>query len=250
MAQSLIPELRVYSTLAEASNYLAKEIVQAAREYVAKKGVFTLVLSGGKTPGYLYSILAAKYSDEIPWRKTHLFLSDERYVPLDHPLSNFAMVHSKLVSKVSLPPENLHPVPVDMNSPEKAARSYEKVLKEFLQESKEKELSMFDVVLLGMGEDGHTASLFPGSPVLYEKRRLTAAVTAPSSFSPRQRITLTLPAINASEKVFFLVAGAKKRISVSKVFEKDGTSKDRIPAAMVIPKKSLIWFLDREASKN
>jgi len=140
-------------------------LAQAAIQ--AERGYFTLALAGGQTPRSLYRLLAREYRERIPWPQVHLFWGDERCVPPDDPDSNFAAAHETLISKVPLPSQNIHCIPTEIGPPEKAADVYEQVLREFFEGTS----PTFDVVLLGVGEDGHTASLFPGDPVLQERKR-------------------------------------------------------------------------------
>jgi len=250
MGESLKPEIRVFTDLENASHSLAEKIVEEAGEAVAKRGRFTLALSGGKTPGLLYSRLASEYSTKIEWPAVHLFWGDERYVPQEHPDNNFAMAYPALISKIPLPPQNIHCINTGLENPGKAADTYEEILREFFRDSEAEDFPTFDVILLGMGKDGHTASLFPGSPVLDEKNRWVVAVQAPSSFSPKNRITLTLPVINKSISVFFLVSGSEKASVLKSILEEPDTAGKLYPAAMVKARRKLIWYVDEVAFKN
>ncbi|MFQ5801121.1 MAG: 6-phosphogluconolactonase [Candidatus Hydrothermarchaeales archaeon] len=251
MAKSLSPDIRKFPNLESLSRAAANVIVETVHGAIANKGRFTLALSGGNTPRTLYSLLASKYRDKIPWASVHLFWGDERYVPKDHKESNYAIVYQTLISKLSIPPQNLHPIPIEMENPEKTAASYEEHLREFFQFSKTDESSQtFDLIILGVGEDGHTASLFSGNPVLAERGRWVASVLAPSTYQTRQRITLTLPVINRAETVFFLVSGTKKKEVVNAILKDQETAKKLYPAAMVRPKGRAVWFLDAEAASG
>jgi len=247
MGESLKPEIRVFTDLENASHSLAEMIVEEACNAVEKRGRFGLAFSGGKTPRVLYNLLASEYSSRIDWAAVHLFWGDERWVPKDHPDSNFAMAYDTLVSKIPIPPQNIHRIPVEMETPEKAADSYEKTLRAFFKEREEEISHTFDVTLLGVGKEGHTASLFPGNSVLEEESRWVAAVDAPSFFPPKNRITLTLPVINRSFAVFFLVSGAEKRKVVSLILEDPERARESYPAAMVHPKERLVWYLSEDA---
>jgi 6-phosphogluconolactonase len=238
------PEIRVFPDINTFSRAAAGEIVALARRAVAERGRFSLVLSGGTTPRILYNLLATEYSDKIPWEAVHLFFGDERFVPKDDPESNFAMADEALISKIQIPEGNIHPVPTHAGSPGEAAQRYEREIKKFLGEG------TFDLVLLGMGDDGHTASLFPGNPVLEERERWVAAVEAPGSYRTRQRVTMTLPLINRAGKVFFLVAGEEKREVLEAIMGDPGGAKRLYPAALVSCEGGVEWFVDRAALKK
>jgi 6-phosphogluconolactonase len=241
-------KIAAFPDLARASQALALRLVEAAQEAVRKNGLFALALSGGSTPRLLYSLLAEKPGEGIPWEKTHLFWGDERCVPKNDPQSNYHLAEETLVSRVPIPRRNIHRIPAELKPPQRAARDYEKTLRRFFEGSSLKNKGRtFDVILLGVGPDGHTASLFPGSPVLKEKSRWTAAVDAPPSIQPPHRITLTLPAINGSDRAFFLVAGEEKREIVAAIFQSLRSPGRLYPAAMVRPGKEAVWFVDRGA---
>ncbi len=193
----------------------------------ASSGKFAVALSGGSTPKRLYQLLAAApLRDRFPWNRTHLFWGDERLVPWDHPDSNYGMVHQAMLAHVPIPPGNIHGVPVD-GTPEQAASCYQRTLQDFYGASKfDPGRPLFDVVLLGLGEDGHTASLFPGTDTLNEMTAWTAAVIGARS---EPRLTLTYPALGSSKAVAFLVAGAGKREMLQRLLAGDRS----IPAARV-----------------
>jgi 6-phosphogluconolactonase len=247
VGKSLRSEVRVFTDLTIASHSLAEMIVEEADKAVEKRGRFALALSGGKTPRILYNLLASEYSSRMDWAAAHLFWGDERWVPKDHPDSNFAMAYDTLVSKIPIPPQNIHRIPVEMETPERAADSYDKTLRAFFKEREEEISYTFDVTLLGVGKEGHTASLFPGNLVLEEESRWVVAVDAPSFFPPKNRITLTLPVINRSFAVFFLVSGAEKRKIVSLILEDPERARESYPAAMVHPKEKLVWYVGEDA---
>ncbi|MCO6417395.1 6-phosphogluconolactonase [Siccirubricoccus sp. KC 17139] len=205
----------------------------------AKQGSFSLALSGGSTPERLYRRLAAApWRDRMPWERVHLFWGDERCVPPDHPDSNQRMAREAMIAQVPIPPGNVHPVPVDGGSPEMAARLYEAELRAFAAERPGEPL--FDVQLLGLGPDGHTASLFPGTAALAER---SAWVVAVVGARPEPRITLTYPALEDSGAVAFLVSGAEKRAILRQLLEGDAT----LPAARVRPKGAVTVFADQAA---
>jgi len=196
----------------------------------------------------------------MPWPHIHLFWGDERCVPPDHPDSNFGMVFRAMISRASVPPGNVHRVPGEIVPPEKAAEAYEKILREFFKPenrgyarhssgAEKQGFPPFDLVILGVGKDGHAASLFPEDPVLEEKNRWVAAVSHPRG-SPRvPRVTLTLPAINRARCVLFIVSGAEKRDIVHSIVSDLERASRFYPAARVRPEGRLVWFLDETASQ-
>jgi len=207
----------------------------------AAKGRFRVALSGGSTPKALYSLLASEeFRDRFPWRQVSWFWGDERFVPYDHPESNYRMTREAMLAKAPVPPENIYPVPTD-GEPEEAARRYERTLQEaYGAPTLDPSRPLFDIVLLGMGPDGHTASLLPGDKVLDERKRWVAAV---SHGRPEVRITMTYPVIESSRHVAFLVEGAAKAAMLSAI--RSGAS--QVPAARMRPVGELIWFADRAA---
>ena len=170
MAESRSLDVRIFPGLHKASQALAERLVEVARDVLAAKGRFALALSGGKTPSYLYTFLARECSSEISWERLHLFWSDERCVPQESKDSNFAMAYEVLISEVPLPSQNVHRIPAEINPAEKVAGNYERMMHKFFK-PEEEDSFLFDAMILGVGEDGHTASLFPGSSALHEKSR-------------------------------------------------------------------------------
>lgn len=204
----------------------------------AKKGVFRLVLSGGSTPRALYTQLGAQ--SQIDWARIELFWGDERFVPYDDPESNFRMARETLLSNIAIPPANIHPMPID-GDPAETAHRYEVLLKNIYGRETLESRPLFDVVLLGLGSDGHTASLLPGEPVLEEREKWVAAVTHGRA---EPRITLTYPAIESSAAIAFLVTGADKAQTVRAARAGDV----RLPAARINPQGKVVWFLDSAAA--
>lgn len=204
---------------------------------------FAVCLAGGSTPQGLYECLAAPaIASRFPWSRVHWFWGDERFVPHDHPDSNFRMAYDAFLSQVPVPGGNIHPIPTEGLSPEQAAAAYESTLKRFYgAERPHAERSIFDVTFLGIGEDGHTASLFPGHPALEEDRRWVLAVLGAM---PEARITLTYPVLDSSRDLAFLVAGASKM----KILARAKAGDPNIPAARVRPAGRLHWFADRAAA--
>ena len=204
---------------------------------------FAVCLAGGSTPQRLYERLGApEIASRFPWNRVHWFWGDERFVPHDHPDSNFRMARDAFLSRVTLPAANIHAIPTEGVSPSQAASAYEKALKAFYgRQSIVADRPLFDATLLGIGVDGHTASLFPGDPALEERLRWVVPV---SGARPEPRITLTYPALNSTRDLAFLVTGSGKNEVVRRVRSGDPA----LPAARVRPAGCLHWFTDRAAA--
>ena len=209
---------------------------------LAARSEFRVSLSGGSTPKTLYTLLASDaFSQKFPWHRVSWYWGDERFVPHDHPDSNYRMTREAMLAKVPVPPEKIHPVPAD-GSPDDAASRYERLLQAAYGATVlDPGRPLFDITLLGLGADGHTASLLPGEPVLEERKRWVAAV---SHGRPEVRITMTYPVIESSRQVAFLVAGKEK----ASIFLAIRTGGSQVPAARVRPVGELIWFADRAAA--
>jgi 6-phosphogluconolactonase len=209
---------------------------------LAGQGAFRVSLSGGSTPKTLYGLLASGgFRGRFPWPRVSWYWGDERFVPHDHPDSNYRMANEAMLAKAPVPPENIHPVPVD-GTPEEAASRYERTLQAaYGAAALVPERPLFDITLLGLGSDGHTASLLPGDPVVQERKRWVAAV---AHGRPEVRITMTYPVIESSRRVAFLVAGKEK----AAVFSSIRAGASATPAACVKPVGELVWFVDREAA--
>ena len=206
----------------------------AAKHFVAlaQKDRFTVALSGGSTPKVLYQVLAEEFREQVPWSNTHFFWSDERHVPPDHPDSNYRMAHEALLSRVPVPESNVHRVRSENPSAQEAADDYEKII-----------VPRLDLILLGLGADGHTASIFPGSEVLHQTKRLVAAPWVEKLNT--YRITMTLPLLNNGASILFLVSGGEKTQIVKEILE----GPKKYPAQFVQPTNGeLIWMLDRDAA--
>jgi 6-phosphogluconolactonase len=221
----------------------ARRFIALAREAAGSRGRFSVALSGGSTPVELYCLLAEEpYRSQIPWEAVHLFWGDERCVPPDNPNSNYHLADETLVSRVPIPPENVRRVRGELE-PASAARDYEQEIQDFFCGPH----ARFDLILLGLGEDGHTASLFPDSPALVETERLVVAATAVYQDRPAQRVTLTLPVLNSARHVLFLVTGSAKAGAVQAVLE---GADEQLPARQIQPMAGqLTWLLDAEAAR-
>jgi 6-phosphogluconolactonase len=220
----------------------AELFAETARQSVAARDRFTVALAGGSTPRALYELLAGEaYAPRIPWGETHVFWGDERCVPPASNESNYGMAHEAMLARVPVPAEQIHRLRGE-DEPEQAARDYEKILGATFDESPPR----FDLILLGMGADGHTASLFPDSAALGETERLIAApyITGLKA----HRLTMTPRLINAARSVTFLVAGEAKAASLSAVLEGESDPR-RYPAQLVEPASGeLVWLVDEAAA--
>jgi 6-phosphogluconolactonase len=206
------------------------------------QGRIAIALSGGSTPRRLFQLMGSDFKDTFPWARMHFFWGDERFVARDDPDSNFRMAYEALLSKVPVPPENVHPVPTEGIALDDAARAYERELQGFYRApALNPNKFLFDVQFLGLGEDGHTASLLPGEPVLEERAHWVAAV---SHGRPETRITLTYPPIESSRHIAFLVGGAAKRDILQQV----RTQSVDVPAARLHPLGDLTFLVDRAAA--
>ncbi len=209
----------------------------------AKAGNFAICLSGGSTPELFYRHLAESgYRDRFPWPRAHWFWGDERFVPHDDPLSNYRMVREALLSRAPIPPANIHAISTEGIASDAAAANYERELKTFYgAERLDPSRALFDVNLLGLGSDGHTASLFPNNAALAERERWVCAVVGAK---PEARITLTYPALDSSAHAAFLVSGGEKRA----IFERLRRGDESLPAARLHPTGTLWMFADAAAT--
>jgi len=239
------PEIRIVNDPSALAETAAQEVLEVARAAVAAHGRFTVALAGGSTPRETYRRLAQPpLAAQMPWDRTVLFFGDERGVPPDHADSNYGMAHAALLSRVPIPPDRVFRIPGERADPDAVAAEYARTMAEVLG-VRRGEVPRLDLILLGLGVDGHTASLFPGSPVLKETFRTVAAVHAAAASIP-QRFTLTYPILNAAACVIYLVSGAEKAKVVKAAL---GDRSSGLPAAMVSPVDGrLLWILDRAAA--
>ena len=224
----------------------AQVFLEQAQKRVNASGRFSVALAGGKTPKSFFDLLAGEFQELIPWSRIHLFWGDERLVPPNHPDNNFFIAHQTLLCNLDITDEQIHPIRTDQD-PEACAQDYEWHLRKFF-ELQDQQWPVLDLVLLGMGSDGHTASLFPGSNVLNEETRLVAAPWIPKLRS--YRITLTPSVINRARQVIFMVSGREKAMALKAVLQ--GSFQPEIyPAQIVRPiLGKLSWLLDEAAGSQ
>jgi 6-phosphogluconolactonase len=216
-------------------------VLEKAQEAIAEREIFTIALAGGSTPKPLYE---AMVTQGLPWQKIHIFWGDERYVPPDHPDSNQGMARRAWLDPVGFPEGNLHPMPTDEADPGVAAQKHEAHLQDFFQTSPGQFPSL-DLVLLGIGDDGHTASLFPFTDALQVHDRLITV----GNKDGQPRITFTAPFINQARTVVFLVAGASKQPALAEIFAETGDA-NHYPARLIQPQGELWWLLDQAAGEQ
>ncbi len=231
------PNVRVFEDPQELARAAADMFAEGATRSIREKGRFTVALAGGSTPKALYELLAAGYRDALDWSKVHVFFGDERCVPPDHEDSNYRMAQEALLSRV--PVGSVHRMRGELSPPE-AAALYEEELAAFFGHRPD-----FDLVLLGIGEDGHTASLFPRTPALEVRDRWT--VENPVEKLGTERLTLTVPAINGAREVVVLVTGEGKSKALKEILEGDVDPRE-YPAKLIYPSGTLTWMLDRGAA--
>jgi 6-phosphogluconolactonase len=237
----MIPQYLVFDNDDEIWHQLGTKWKEISVNAIREKGRFTVALSGGKTPAGFYHYLSKTRG--LPWERTHLFLVDERFVPWDSPESNYRMLQENLPGTLQIPSNNIHPIST-AESPDVSAKKYEEEMRQFFVLT-ENSIPEFDLILLGIGEDGHTASLFPGTEALKETKRLVVPVRPGAALM--DRISLTLPLINNASNVFFLVTGQRKKAVMKRI---RGGHDTAFPASMVNPKRGRLFFLmDREAAE-
>jgi 6-phosphogluconolactonase len=241
------PDVRRVATPLDLFQAAAEEVIHTATTAIAERGRFTIALSGGSTPKNLYSLIAANASANLPWDRMFFFWGDERHVPGDDPDSNYRMAKESLLSKVPIPPANIFRIPTENPDAAAVAEAYDRTLRKFFALAPG-EFPRFDLILLGMGPDGHTASLFPETAALQEKSRLVVANRVEKLNTTR--ITLTLPALNSARCVVFLVSGMDKAPALHEVLE--GTAPaEKYPSKLVQPSEGkLIWFVDKAAASQ
>ena len=237
-------ELRVFPGLEELSRAAARAVADTINTAVRSTGRCSVALSGGNTPRELYRVLGTSFREAIAWDSVHVFWGDERLVPADDPERNDRMAREMLLDQVACPVSHVHPMPTSALSPADAARDYEQTMRRYFLDGPPR----FDLVLLGLGAEGHTASIFPDSPALDEQERWVCAVRVPAD--PPSRLTLTMPVLSQASKVFFVVSGAAKSPALRAAL--DGRTNPRTcPAAAVRPiNGALTWWADAEAAES
>ena len=235
-------DLRVADDRQELSAMAAAAIARVMEAAVRDKGTCSLALSGGRTPRALYRLLGSRFREQIPWQHVHVFWGDERYVPADDPHSNAGMARETLLDHVPCPDANVHPMPTHFASPDMAARDYEHTLRAHFGGGGPR----FDINLVGVGADGHTASIFAGSPALTERERWVMSVEA--NATPAARLTLTLPALTQSAIIHVLVAGADKAHAVRAALSASADPEQCPAAGLRLSQGRVIWWLDRDAA--
>jgi 6-phosphogluconolactonase len=232
----------IVDVAADAQDMAMRVALWLAARIVSATEPFALNLAGGSTPKRVYELLASDaFKSYIDWQKVHLFWGDERCVPFDHPDSNYKMVHDAMIAHVPISPDHIHRVPVESGTPYEAAKLYEADLQRFYgANALDPTRPLFDVTLLGLGTDGHTASLFPGTAALDERHTWTTAVVGVKS---EARISLTYPVIESSGTILFLVAGDDKRAALAGALTHDQS----LPAARIETNAPVLWYVDRAA---
>ena len=237
-------EVLIYAGAAEVAREAARRFAELAEDFTRDAGRFTVALSGGTTPKAMFRILAEKpFADSLPWNSIYFFWGDERCVPPDHAESNYRMANETLLSKVPIPRENIFRIPAEDEDHERAAANYSETLRTFFAE----ERPSLDLVFLGMGPDGHTASLFPGTTALCANDRIAVANYVDKFQS--WRITLTADTINRARNIIFLVAGADKAPALKEVMEGE-RNPEQYPSQLIEPSHgALLWMADEAAAK-
>jgi 6-phosphogluconolactonase len=242
-------EVQVFPDAAAIARRAAEKIIEASTAAVKERGVFTISLAGGSTPKTLYNLLATDptFKSQMPWDKTQFFFGDERHVPPDDAESNFRMANEAMLSKVSLKPEQVIRIKGEYENTEKAAGEYEQALRSWSKLSGA-DLPRFDVLLLGMGDEGHTLSLFPGTKALHDNGRWVMSNWIGKLFT--ERITITAPVANNSRLVIFMVTKADKALALKGVLE-GPYEPEQLPSQLIQPKNgNLLWLVDTAAASK
>jgi 6-phosphogluconolactonase len=235
-------KLAIFEDWDRINEFLISKFKEWGQGAIRMSNSFSVALSGGNTPIPFYEKLAG-LQGEFPWGRAHFFMVDERFVAFGHPDHSFSQIKRILFDRIDIPESNLHPIDTESSSPDACAESYERELQSYFQSVKMR-APQFDFMLLGMGEDGHTASLFPGSDALHEKKRMVT--TSLPAHAPYARITLTYSVINMAKNVLFLITGSSKADMVKGVIEKRDP---QYPASRVGVANGTLWFvLDRDAA--
>jgi 6-phosphogluconolactonase len=240
-------KIYAFPTVDVMNDAVVNAILQTANVAIEQRDAFHLALAGGSTPKSVYELMAREpYHSVFPWNKMHFYFGDERCVPADHADSNYRMAREALLSKVPVPEGNVHPIVIDQDNNSASAQRYEDELKNHLPRNDT--AAVLDLVLLGIGDDGHTASLFPGTPILNEKVKWVDAVYV-EKFAA-WRISMTYPLINAAANVFVIAAGSGKSDILNAVLAGEGKQSGggQYPVQGIRPAGELIWYLDEAAA--
>jgi 6-phosphogluconolactonase len=242
---SMKPEIHIFKDIEELSRAAAELFIEQALQSMAERNQFWVALNGGSTPNRLFQLLAEEYREKVDWRKVHIFWGDERCVPPEDHSSSYGQARDALLSRVPIPEANIHRIKGELG-PVEAAKDYALILEGFA--SHPLEWPRFDLVYLGMGEDGHTASLFPGSPV--DVSAPTMPVTAHYQDRPANRVTLTPAVFNSARMIVFMAGGEKKAQTLAEVLS-DRYNPELYPAQRIHPDDGrLIWLVDEAAASR
>ncbi len=236
------PEVRVFADLEDVSRNAAEFFRLLSQKVILQQGRFAAAISGGSTPRRLYELLGSShYREAIDWKRVHIFQVDERCVPRHHPDSNYGMIFNTLLAPANIPESNVHRIAGE-DSAEQAAGRYEQELRAFFDTTG---IPSFDLLILGVGEDGHTASLFPNKAAVFDQEHLAAPVhLEPPKLS---RVTLTFPVLNHAARILLLASGQSKAQVIQEIIEK--RTPQEYPAGLLRPAKgSALWFVDRAAA--
>jgi 6-phosphogluconolactonase len=237
--------INIFKSPAELATKVAGEIVSMINESARRKKTFTIALSGGSTPELLFSTLGEKFSESGQWKYVHFFWVDERCVPPDSSESNWGMAKRNLFDRINIPEKNIHRIRGERD-PEEEALRYSEEISEFTRSRAG--FPLFDLILLGLGEDGHTASIFPGNLDLFSSANNCEVAIHPAT--GQKRITFTGKVINNADLIYFLVTGKKKAVIVNEIFDKLKSSRN-LPSSYILPKKGMVsWFIDEEAGSK
>jgi 6-phosphogluconolactonase len=237
-----VADVRVCAGVSDLAYRAAEAGATIIKEAIEARGRCSLVLSGGNTPRDLYVRWASRFADEVPWAGVHVFWSDERFVPVEDRHSNYKMAREALLDHVPIPGANVHAMPTSLGTPELAAMAYEATLRQHFDGDRPR----FDLLLLGLGAEGHTASLFPRSPALDETARWVLAVTVPAD--PPSRLTLTLPALNGATHIYVLATGSEKAAALQHVLSEPVDIGTYPAAGIRATGNGPVWWVDREAA--
>ena len=242
----MIGKLEIVADESELARAAADRFVAEARSAIADRGRFVVALAGGSTPKVMFDLLSATpRREQVAWENVRFYFGDERCVPPDDPSSNFGMANRTMLSKLALRPEQIHRMRGE-DEPAQAALEYERELRAFFHIEQPGDFPRFNLLLLGLGENAHVASLFPRHPALHEETRLAVAVVVEAA--PSRRISLTMPVINSAERVMFLVSGENKAAAVKNIL-RGPADPEQYPAQLVNPHSGkIVWLMDKAAA--